>query len=146
MQADMLQALTRSDRSEMMLASTQTLNDTFRHLMLIQRELLGRLERAEARPPSGGRAVPLLLLGLMAIVVLATYAVLESNRHSQPQEDAAVLTERAIELLRQERADAASVSDGDAKRVKKELEEREERHRALESQLDREREEHLAAQ
>ena len=45
LQTQLIEALQRSDRSELVLASTQTLNETFRGLSLIQRELLRVLER-----------------------------------------------------------------------------------------------------
>jgi hypothetical protein len=146
MQAQMLQALGRSDRSEMMLASTQTLNETFRHLTLIQRELLGRLERTADAGKRSGRAVPMLLLGLMAVVVMATYVIVDVAQQAIDKNDPRVITEHALATLQQERAEAGKSSDAEATRVREELRAEEEKRRGLEAQLTRERDERDAVQ
>jgi hypothetical protein len=65
-QAEMVRALKRQDRSEIMLQSTQALNETFRNLALVQRRLLERLE-SPPPGPTGSRLVPLMLIGLLVV-------------------------------------------------------------------------------
>jgi hypothetical protein len=146
MQAEMMQALARNDRSEMMLASTQSLNETFRHLTLIQRELLGRLEHGVADTKRAGRAVPLLLLGLMAVVVLATYVIVDVARQAIDRNDPRAITEHAMALMQKEREEAAGDAEADEQRIRAELRSEEDKRRALEAQVDRERDERAEAQ
>lgn len=147
MHADLLQAVQRNDRSEMMLASTQALNDTFRQLAHIQREILGRLEENTARASRGGRLVPLLLLGVVGVVVLATWVLVDmGQRFIDTQPDAAALTAQAARLLQEGREEAAASSQAEAARIKALLEESEERLRGSQSRLDQEREERAQAQ
>lgn len=147
MHADLLHAVQRNDRSEMMLASTQALNETFRHLAHIQREILGRLEENTARASRGGRLVPLLLLGVVGVVVLATWVLVDmGQRFIEAQPDAGALTAQAARLMQEGREEASASSQAEAARVKALLEESEERLRGSQSRLDQEREEHAQAQ
>jgi DNA repair exonuclease SbcCD ATPase subunit len=65
-QGDLARALQRGDRAEMMLHSTNALNDTFRNLASVQRQLLERLEKP---PPGPGRLLPLMIIALLVVFV-----------------------------------------------------------------------------
>ena len=83
LQRDMSEAFQRSDRSALMLQSTEALNETFRNVATIQRELLNRLEA-----PPRAKASPLLklaVLGLFAILVGATVALVEAIRQQRSE-------------------------------------------------------------
>ena len=56
LQGELVQALKRQDRSELVLRSTEALNESFRNLGAVQRELLERLDRDKKSGP--GRIVP----------------------------------------------------------------------------------------
>ncbi len=73
LQAELVKALKRQDRSELVLQSTQALNETFRNLTTVQRALLERLD--EPRRSGGGRLVPLMLIGLLVAFLAGTWLV-----------------------------------------------------------------------
>lgn len=146
LQAQLLEALQRNDRSELVLASTQGLNESFRHLTLIQRELLGRLERGGEQVQRAGRAVPLLLLGLVAVVVLATYVLVDLGQQFIDRNDPRGLTDHAVARMQEVRDEATRTTSADLERSRAEVAAAEERRQALERQLDQERLEHAQAQ
>ena len=81
MQQQLVGAVERSNRSEMMIQSTQTLNETFRNLTQVQRSLLDRVEAAPQR--SSSRMVPLMLLGLLIVLVGGVAVIVESIRQNE---------------------------------------------------------------
>ena len=78
MQQELVDAVQRSNRSEMMLQNTQALNQTFRNLTQVQRTLMDRLEASAA--PRRNRMVPLMLLGLLVVLVGGVAALVEAIR------------------------------------------------------------------
>lgn len=147
LQSQLIAAVQRNDRAEMMLASTQALNDTFRNLTHVQRAILDRLEEGERARGRGGRLVPLLLLGLAATVVLATFVLVDlGQRFIESQPDPEALTERTAALLSQGREEAAQAAEAEARRAQSALDESDERLRAAQTRLDAERDEHAATQ
>ncbi|MGE0190779.1 MAG: hypothetical protein AB7T63_01945 [Planctomycetota bacterium] len=80
LQGELARAVQRSDRSELVLQSTQALNETFRGLATIQRSLLERLEAAPAAKRS--RLVPLAVLGLLLVLVGGIVALTEAIRRN----------------------------------------------------------------
>ncbi len=143
LQVQLLEALKRSDRSELVLASAQGLNDSFRSLGAIQKALLEQLEklRGPAVAPAG-RAVPLLLLGLCAVVMLATWALVGAIRDfGSAQPDARLITEHTAQLLQSGRDEAAEGARHEAQRLQSQVKDGEERVRTLQERLDAEREE-----
>ena len=139
MQARMVQALERNDRSEMILASTQTLNETFRHLTTIQRERLARMERGADDTRRASRAVPLLLLGITAVVVFLGYFVIDLLQQSLEKNDPRLYTTAAVETIKEVEQQATAKNEAELQRMKAELAENEDRRRDLERRLDDER-------
>lgn len=80
LQGELARAVQRSDRSELVLQSTQALNETFRGLATIQRSLLERLEAPVAAKRS--RLVPLAVLGLLLVLVGGIVALTEAIRRN----------------------------------------------------------------
>ncbi len=78
LQADLARTVQRNDRGELMLQSTQALNDTFRNLASIQRALLERLDAPRRR----SRLVPLGVLGLLFVLVGGVVALVEAIRRN----------------------------------------------------------------
>lgn len=73
LQAELVRTLKRQDRSELVLRSTESLNETFRNLTKVQREILEKLE--EEGRSGAGRVVPLMLIGLLVVFLGGLYAV-----------------------------------------------------------------------
>jgi hypothetical protein len=90
-QGEIARAIRRADRAEAIVASTNALNDTFRGLTAIQREILERLDESKRRP---SRLVPLLLLGLLVVFVGGIVAIVH-----------------LIDLSRSERTDPFEIVD-----------------------------------
>lgn len=84
LQTEVARALQRGDRSELMLQSTQALNETFRGLATIQRTLLERLDAGAARPRS--RLLPLAALGFLLVLVGGIAALVEAIRQGRSAE------------------------------------------------------------
>lgn len=139
LQVRLLEALQRGDRSELVLANVRGLNDAFRGLSAVQERLLERLSQPPAAP--GGRLVPLLLLGLCAVMVLCTWALVGAIRlwgEAQPEPGAAA--EQAAQLLQAGREEAARSAREEAARLAAQLGDSEQRARTLQERLDAERE------
>ena len=64
MQADLARQVRRGDRSELVVQSTQALNETFRNLSSVQQELLRRIHAGDQKR-GGGPLIPIMLLGLL---------------------------------------------------------------------------------
>lgn len=113
LQEELVVAVKRQDRSELVLRSTEALNETFRNLTNVQREILDRLEEDRRRGP--GRVVPLMLIGLLVVFLGGTYAVVS-----------------LIRQVREERQDASRVvqlaTEGALTAFKDGLEDRDSRH------------------
>jgi hypothetical protein len=111
-QVDIARAIERQDRGELVLQSTQALNDSFRNLGNIQRELLARLQDGREGGRGGGtRLVPLLLLGLLVVFLGGVYVVLdvlEGVRQGRPEAArlAAEASERSRAAYREGKEDA----------------------------------------
>lgn len=139
LQAELVKSLGRQDRSELVLQSTQALNDTFRNLSTIQRELVSRLEAAPRS--SGGRLVPLLLLGLLVVFLGGLYVVLdvlEELRAGRP--DTALIasqaSERTLQAFREGKTEGGDEAELALARLQDQLEQMTERERALRTRLD----------
>jgi hypothetical protein len=65
-QSELSRALKRGDRADMVLQSTNALNETFRNLVAVQKRLLERLEEPPP-PPVGSRLVPMMLVALLVV-------------------------------------------------------------------------------
>ncbi|MHC5011871.1 MAG: hypothetical protein ACYTG6_13155, partial [Planctomycetota bacterium] len=140
LQAELVQALKRQDRSELVLQSTQALNDTFRSLSTIQRALV---ERLEAGPSHGGvnRVIPLMLLGLLVVFLGGIYVVLdviEQARADRPAADPGALESRALEAYREGLQEGGAQAARDVDRLESQLRQMAEREQALRENLDRE--------
>ncbi len=82
-QAQLATALKRGDRSEMVVQSTQALNETFRNLTTIQRQMLSQMEAQQAatrRTP----LVPLMILGLLIVVLGGIYLIIDQLQQARP--------------------------------------------------------------
>lgn len=82
-QATLATALKRNDRSEMMLQSTQALNETFRNLTTIQRQMLTQMQEQQAasrRSP----LVPMMLLGLLVVLLGGVYLIIDQLQEARP--------------------------------------------------------------
>lgn len=85
-QASLADALKRGDRSEMVLQSTQALNDTFRNLSSIQRQMLTQMQEQEtARRKSP--LVPVMLLGLLVVLLGGVYLIVDQLRKAKPSHE-----------------------------------------------------------
>jgi hypothetical protein len=142
LQAELVKSLKRQDRSELVLQSTQALNDTFRNLSTIQRELVSRLEGAP-QTGGGGRIIPLLLLGLLVVFLGGVYVVLDvldQMRAERP--DTALVAEQAsqrtLTAFREGKAEGGDVAELALSRLQDQLQQMEERERALRLKLDAE--------
>ncbi|MFM8980756.1 MAG: hypothetical protein ACKOSS_09895 [Planctomycetia bacterium] len=139
LQVRLLEALQRGDRSELVLANVRGLNEAFRGLSSVQERLLERL--AQPPPSPGGRALPLLLLGLCGVLVLCTWALVGAiQRHGDQQPDPGLATEQAASLLQAGREEAARGAREEAARLAAQLGDSEQRTRSLQERLDAERE------
>jgi hypothetical protein len=139
MQLDMAKALKRNDRSEMMLQSTNALNETFRGLMLVQREMLSRMN-AFAAPPRN-RAVPLMILGLLVVVIAGVYLVLDYvEERAGKGPDAETVAQDRVALYQRGREEAAREKESEAFRLRQLLEESDRREQEARAKLDAERE------
>lgn len=140
LQAELVKSLKRSDRSEMMLQSTQTLNDTFRNLATIQRELMSRLETTEKKKAAGTRLVPLLVLGLLVVFLGGTFVVLEvlGQMRTEQRESLAraqQVGQTTLAAFKEGKEEALLESEEREVRLKDELEQTEARVAALQGRL-----------
>jgi hypothetical protein len=124
-QGEIARAIRRTDRSEAMIASTNALNDTFRGLTTIQREILDRLDESRRRP---SRLVPMLLLALLVVFVGGTVAVvhiidLARSERTNPFE----IADRVTEARDQGRLEGGALKDAEVERAREEMEEAEAR-------------------
>ena len=142
LQAELVRAVKRQDRSEMVLQSTQALNETFRNLTQVQRELVKRLEDAP-RPTSGaggvgggGRLVPLMLIALLVVFLGGIYIViLAMEQVRSHQQDPALVARQAAESalagMRQGIEDRDSVHLSEIERLQEQAESLRQRELAL---------------
>lgn len=135
LQGEMVQALRRGDRSEIVLQNTQALNETFRNMAAIQRELLTRLDHRQGR----SRAVPLLLLGLLVVVLAGVWVLLdaiERNAQRGPIVDPLAIAARERDIWKEGRSDGAAQADRELRLLQQGFEEAEARREALQRQID----------
>ncbi|MFV1958987.1 MAG: hypothetical protein ACC662_06195, partial [Planctomycetota bacterium] len=141
LQAELVRALKRQDRSEIVLQSTQALNDTFRNLTAVQRALLERLEGGGHG--TQGRIVPLMLIGLLIVFLGGIYAVIVTLDQVRAERlDAAAVAERAttnaLAAFRQGMEDQDQAGDRDVARLREEIDRMREKEQALREKLDAE--------
>ena len=139
LQAELVKSLGRQDRSELVLQSTQALNDTFRNLSTIQRELMTRLEAAPKT--GGGRLVPLLLLGLLVVFLGGLYVVLdvlEQVRAERPDtaQIATQASERTLQAFREGKAEGGDEAELALTRLQDQLDQMTARENALRGRLE----------
>ncbi len=149
LQAELVTTLKRQDRSELVLQSTNALNDTFRSLARTQRELVKRLEESSGRGGAAagggiGRLLPLMMLGLLIVFLGGIYVVidvLEGMKAERPDVAALVQETTAHTLAAYEAGKEEGA--GDAERTVAQLEEElaqwEARERAMRQRLDEEK-------
>lgn len=109
-QRRLLGAIGRADRSEMMVQSTQALNETFRAMMATQRELGEKLAATGNGGGSRPRAGTLLLSGLLfalASAGLVASAVLWGGGGSRARDEAGAASEARLALLEEKLAASA---------------------------------------
>lgn len=138
LQAELVKSLNRQDRSELVLQSTQALNDTFRSLATVQRELVNRLEEA---PKGGGRVVPFLLLGLLVVFLGGLYVVLDVLDQVRAEwPDAALIadqaSQRTLDAFRDGKAEGGDDAELELSRLQERLQQMEERERVLRQNLE----------
>jgi hypothetical protein len=138
LQADLASALQRGDRAEMMLQSTNALNETFRNVAAVQRELLRRLE---APPPGPGRMLPLMVIGLLVVFVGGIAAVIHVvDRMREERTDPLLLAAEMESARRRGQEEAAAHAEKESLQSARALEEAEARLRALQAKDDENRE------
>jgi hypothetical protein len=79
--ADLARAIKRGDRSELVVQSTTALNETFRNLTGVQESLLAQMKAvqdSQRRSP----LLPLMLLGVLAVVLLGTWLIVREVQRS----------------------------------------------------------------
>ncbi len=79
--ADLARAIKRGDRSELVVQSTTALNETFRNLTSVQQSLLAQMKAvqdSQRRSP----LLPLMLLGVLAVVLLGTWLIVRQIQRS----------------------------------------------------------------
>lgn len=106
-QRRLLGAIGRADRSEMMVQSTQALNETFRSLMATQRELGERLAASTggaARPRAGTLLLAGLLFALASAGLVASAVIWGGGGVGRARDDA---SEARLALLEEKLAAAA---------------------------------------
>jgi len=141
LQAELVKSLKRQDRSELVLQSTQALNDTFRNLASIQRELLSRLEAPAKAGP--GRLVPLMMLGLLLVFLGGVYVILDVlDTMKADRSDQALIasqaSEHTLQAFREGKTEGTNESELALSRLEDQLRQTEDRERALRERLDQE--------
>ncbi len=139
MQGDLAKSMKRGDRSELVLQSTRSLNETFRNLTSVQRELLSRLRQKE----SGGRGplIPLMLLGLLVVVLAGVYVILDAVKTGPGATavaglDPAEIARRERDSWKEGRREGAQHADREIERLQEDLEEAKERRQQIQAELD----------
>jgi hypothetical protein len=135
MQLDLTRTLERGDRSELVLQSTRALNDTFRNLSTVQRELLSRIDSSR-----GGRGplIPLMILGLLVVVVGGVYLILDAVEKSsdrKPQVDPGVIAQRVQDSWKDGRREGSLQAEREIQRLQDLLDESKDRTNSLEQNL-----------
>jgi len=140
MQGDLADSVKRGDRSELVLQSTRALNDTFRNLTAVQRELLARLDGSRpTAAPGRSPLVPLLILGLLIVMLGGIYVILDTldeQAARNPELAPAEVARRERDSWKEGRSEGAQHADAEIRRLEESLEEAKERRRTLERELD----------
>lgn len=135
LQGEMVEVLRRGDRSELVLQNTQALNEAFRNLALIQRELLTQISAPRPRSP----LVPLLLLGLLAVVLAGVWVLLDAIERRAPGPagpDPLALAARERDAWKEGRNEGAAQSERELRRLEQRAEEAEARREEAQRLLD----------
>ena len=141
MQADLARQVRRGDRSELVVQSTQALNETFRNLTSVQQDLLRRIHAGEARK-SGGPLVPLMLLGLLVVFLGCTWVVLDQLDKQRAAGAggtgiaAAEIVQRERDAWKEGRNEGSRHADNELKRLNDALDEAKSRARTLQAEID----------
>ncbi len=137
-QGELAAALRRNDRSEMVLQSTNALNDTFRNLASIQRELLQRL--GEAQKPRNERLVPALILGLLIVMLGGIYVIVVAIQEQRPlpndSVNVAALEAGRLKSYQEGMSKGAAESQGRVSRMQLALSDAEDRLRTEQKKYD----------
>ncbi len=137
MQGDLAASVKRGDRSELVVQSTRALNETFRNLTGVQRELLSRLHQNDAG--RRGPLIPLMLLGLLVVLLGGVYVILdavEKKSAVSPGMDPAELARRERDSWKEGRREGAQHSDREVQRLQEGLREAKDRSLKLQAELD----------
>ncbi len=138
MQGDLARQVQRGDRSELVLQSTQSLNETFRNLSSVQQELLRRLHAGDAKR-GGGPLIPLMLLGLLVVFLGGIWIVLDEMQRQKPTDPELA----PAEVVRRERAAfndgrqaGGEHAENEVRRLQESVEEAKARSRVLQTEID----------
>ena len=131
--ADLARAIKRGDRSELVVQSTTALNETFRNLTSVQENLLAQMKAvqdSQRRSP----LLPLMLLGVLAVVLLGTWLIVRQIQRSgiSTHELAQMRTEhdKAVLASYKDGIERGQVDvKGQLERVQEDLEKTEQRYR-----------------
>lgn len=139
MQADLAKQVRRGDRSELVVQSTQALNETFRNLSQVQQELLRRIHAGEGRR-GNGPLIPLMLLGLLVVFLGGIWVVLDQLERQRgagdPELSAAEVVRRERDAWREGRNEGSQHADNELKRLADALDEAKSRARTLQGEID----------
>ena len=139
MQADLARQVRRGDRSELVVQSTDALNETFRNLSSVQQELLRRIHAGDAKR-GNGPLVPLMLLGLLVVFLGCTWVVLDQLDRQKTaggsELSSAEIVRRERDAWREGRNEGSRHADNEVKRLGDALDEAKTRERTLQTQMD----------
>ncbi len=138
MQADLARQVRRGDRSELVVQSTQALNETFRNLTSVQQELLRRMHVSEQKRGSGP-LIPMMLLGLLVVLLGGLWVVIDliqEQKAADPELSAAEVVRRERDAWKQGRAEGAQHADNEVKRLGEAVEDAKSRAGILQREID----------
>jgi len=138
LQSELLQALKRGERSELVVQNTQALNDTFRNLGAIQRELLTRLDK---RTPARSALVPMMVLALLVVLLGAVWVLLDAIERNAPAVDPLAQAERERDAWKEGRQEGRAQADREVRMAQEAQEDASSRAGALQAQIDAKNEE-----
>ena len=137
MQGDLAKQVRRGDRSELVVQSTQALNETFRNLTSVQQELLRRIQQGQG--PSRSSLVPLMLIGLLVVLLGGIYVILDAldkRGPADPELAPAEVARRERAAWKEGREEGASQAEREIERLQAAIGENQRRSAQLQGDLD----------